>query len=59
MQLSCKVDEVCKTSKGGTHIASQPDQSLVIDRGFPGSHVEFRDNQQVKDNVYDEACRID
>ena len=59
MQLSRKVDEVCKTSKRGTHIASQPNQSLVIDRGVPGSHVEFRDNQQVKDNVYNEARRID
>ena len=58
MQLSCKVDEVCKTSKRGTHIASQPNQSLVIDRGVPRSDVKFRDNQQVKDNVYDEACRV-
>ena len=58
MQLSRKVDEVCKTSKRGTHIASQPNQSLVIDRGVPGSNVEFRDNQQVKDNIYDEACQI-
>ena len=56
MHLVCKVDEVGKTSKRRTHIASQPNQGLVIDRGFPGANVKFRDNQQVKNNVYDKAC---
>ena len=59
MHLLCEVDEVSKTSKRGTHIASQPNQSLVIDRGFPRANVKLRDDQQVKNNVHDEACRID
>ena len=45
MHVLCKIDEVSKTSKRGTHITSQVDQGLLINRGFPGANMKFRDNQ--------------
>lgn len=55
MHLCRDVNEIEKTGESRTHVASEPDEGLVIYRWSPRSDMKFGDNEEVEHDVYDET----